>query len=113
MASSSTCRGERPVRSFSRTDCCAKMGAMRNLRTDRTWPGVANPNRSPNPAERASPSGRASRWGNTVRSQSARRGSAGALLTRSGTPSQSMLASGPSKAAGLPAWATPSCFDPA
>jgi len=50
MASSNTSWGERPVRSFSRTDCWAKMGARFVLRTDRTWPGVANPRRSPNPA---------------------------------------------------------------
>ena len=57
MASSTTSCGVRPMRSFSRTDCCAKIGAMPVPSTERMWPGVAAPNRSPKPKEVSTPSG--------------------------------------------------------
>ena len=50
--------GLRPVRAFSRIDCCARIGKMPSaFRTARMCPGVAGPIRSPQPAERFRPRG--------------------------------------------------------
>jgi len=68
MASSITCCGVRPMRSFSRTDCWAKIGAIAVPWTERTWPGVAAPRRSPKPKEVFTPRGTGVSQGSRPRS---------------------------------------------
>jgi len=67
------------VRSISRMDCCAKMGATSPpaTRIARAWPGVASPSRSPSPALAASPRGRGRSHGRTPRRAAALRAEAG------------------------------------
>src|SRR6185369_16583672 len=54
-AAPTTSVGVRCVRSISRTDCCAKIGAKFVFATAATWPGVARPRRSPKPNDFLSP----------------------------------------------------------
>src|SRR5208283_6066532 len=56
MAALITCWAVRCVRSNSRMDCCAKIGAKSNFCAAARCPGVANPKRSPNPKDFTRPS---------------------------------------------------------